>query len=202
MLVLVASVLERVLGAVVSAIGGACGQVQQATSQQRPKVFAGVEGGGQTWRVAIAVGSPTNITERAVFETKKPETTLPAIRAWLDEHEYDALGIATFGPIEPKRDHPEYGYITSTPKPHWKNANVVAPLWNGRVPHKFDTDVNAPALAEFKAHGEAMGHSSCAYITVGTGVGVGLVINGKPVHGLLHPEGGHVKLARSQRIVI
>eukprot|EP01147_Barroeca_monosierra_P010138 gene10138-2303_t len=165
------------------------------------KVFAGVEGGGTTWRAAIAVGSATNIVERETFDTEVPEKTLTAIRAWLDERSFDALGIASFGPIEPNPDHHKYGFITSTPKQFWKVAQltdtpVVSALWNGKVPHKFDTDVNAPALAEYKVYGKTKGHTTCAYITVGTGVGVGIVVNGKPVHGLLHPEGGHIRLGR------
>lgn len=95
--------------------------------------------------------------------------------------------IASFGPIDPKIGSSTFGFITSTPKPGWANTDVIGLLgvrdeFNG-IPFKFDTDVNAPALAEFELYKSQDGSSSCAYITVGTGVGVGLIINGKPVHG-------------------
>eukprot|EP00055_Hartaetosiga_balthica_P009714 m.39391 g.39391 ORF g.39391 m.39391 type:complete len:357 (+) comp6863_c0_seq1:109-1179(+) len=159
--------------------------------------FAGVEGGGTSWRVAVARGVPTNIVDSAKFDTEDPDTTLTKISEWLSKHKYNALGIATFGPIEPKLGKAMFGYITSTPKEHWDYTNVVGRLVNDsnkHIPFLFDTDVNAPAMAEYDHFGKAKGHSSCAYITVGTGVGVGLIINGLPVHGLLHPEGGHLLL--------
>eukprot|EP00045_Choanoeca_perplexa_P008166 m.74853 g.74853 ORF g.74853 m.74853 type:complete len:318 (+) comp14385_c1_seq3:205-1158(+) len=170
--------------------------VQSLFSQTRPIVYAGVEGGGTTWRAAIAIGDPSNIQERQTFPTTTPEETLTAIRKWLDQRDFDALGIASFGPIEPNKERPLYGHITSTPKPRWHNADVVGRLWNKCVPHKFDTDVNAPALSEYMSTGKPQGQSSAVYITVGTGVGVGLVVNGLSVHGLLHPEGGHMMLRR------
>jgi len=96
---------------------------------------------------------------------------------------------------------PTYGYITTTPKPGWKNTDVLGPLLRvRRVPVVFDTDVNAPAMAEYlnakKSAGPGGKITSCAYITVGTGIGVGLVVNGAPVHGLMHPEAGHVSVPR------
>jgi fructokinase len=161
-------------------------------------VLAAVEGGGTTWRVALARDTPSNITEIKVFETgDDAKAQLAQIRAWLDERKFDALGIATFGPIDPKKSSDTYGFITTTPKPGWANVDVVGALSDGSVPVAFDTDVNAPALAEFKWNGRP-GETSCAYITVGTGVGVGLVVNGAPVHGLLHPEAGHLCLARME----
>ena len=111
-------------------------------------------------------------------------------------------------PIELKRTHnvvlynpgsPTFGFITSTPKPNWGNTDVLSLLGiydeHQNVPFKFDTDVNAPAMAEYCMHSHVTS-SSCAYVTVGTGIGVGLVVNGKTVHGLMHPEGGHIQVAR------
>lgn len=128
---------------------------------------------------------------------------------WLLAHRpFSAIGIATFGPIDAKKSSRTYGeqlgyflitplhihvevisrsgYITSTPKPGWKNTDVLSLLdvQDFGVPYAFDTDVNAPALAEFKLRNHSM-YSSSAYITVGTGIGVGLVINGRTVHGLV-----------------
>ena len=119
---------------------------------------------------------------------------------------FDALGISCFGPLELNKTKEKYGYITTTPKLQWKDTNILEILagkdtkW-AHVPIGFDTDVNAPAMAEFAYHNNKVDEKkaneeekieSCAYITVGTGIGVGLVINNKPVHGLLHPEAGHI----------
>ena len=167
-------------------------------------LLAAVEGGGTSWVVAIASGGPSNIIERAEFPTTSPEETLGKCAEWLSTRKYHALGIASFGPVELHPSHPHYGYITTTPKPGWQYVDVVGPLMAVRpnVPVGFDTDVNAPAVAEH-AHlvSQAIARgvappSSCAYITVGTGIGVGLVVNGASVHGLMHPEGGHLCVPR------
>lgn len=136
--------------------------------------------------VAIA-RSPTDVLERAEFKTTTPEETLGKCCAWLKEREYDALGVASFGPVDLDKASPTYGYITTTPKTAWKNTDILGPLLKVRkVPVVFDTDVNAPALAEYlQAQKDSKGLdgnvTSCAYITVGTGIGVGLVVNGAPV---------------------
>lgn len=169
--------------------------------------LAAVEGGGTTFVVAIAVDDPANIVERADFPTTTPEETIGACVAWLEKQEYDSLGIACFGPVDLAPNSATYGFITTTPKPGWQNVDVVGPLRAVRpsVPVAFDTDVNAPAVSEHlalvadaKARGDVDLPTSCAYITVGTGIGVGLVINGLPVHGLMHPEGGHVAVPRAK----
>lgn len=158
--------------------------------------YASVEGGGTTWVVAISEGEPQNIILKHEFLTETPEITLTKVRSWLnDQFPFDAIGVATFGPVEAKINAPKFGFITSTPKPGWKNTDVLLGLGLKdefkSIPFLFDTDVNAPALAEYKFRNNP--HiSSSAYITCGTGVGVGLVINGKTVHGLMHPEGGHL----------
>lgn len=160
-------------------------------------VYAGVEGGGTTWRVALAEGHPSNIVESQSFVTlDDAQEQLKEIKDWLSTRKYDCLGIGTFGPIDPREGSPTYGFITSTPKPGWNMVDVVGYLSDGSVPCKFDTDVNAPALAEHMWGDKKEGETSCAYITVGTGIGVGLVVNGQPVHGMLHPEAGHLCLKR------
>ena len=155
--------------------------------------FAAIEGGGTTWVAAIASDHPDNFIERAEFTTETPEITLQKIRDWLNQREFDAIGVASFGPIDPQEKSSTYGFITSTPKPHWKNTDVLRLLGLHdefkHIPYKFDTDVNAPALAEYKF---SSGIGSFAYITVGTGVGVGIVVNGETIKGLLHPEAGHL----------
>lgn len=164
--------------------------------------FIGIEGGGTTWVAAIGDGSAENIVSRKEFVTEEdPSVTLGNIRQWLHANEpFDAIGVASFGPIDAKKASKHYGFITTTPKKGWRYTDVIGLLGlrdeYKNVPFEFDTDVNAPAMAEFKLHGNCNFQSSCAYITVGTGVGVGLVVNGKTVHGLVHPEGGHLMIAR------
>jgi len=165
-----------------------------------PTIFACVEGGGTTFVVALASGDPTNVIEREEYPTTSPAETIGKCVAWLKTKRYDALGVATFGPVDLDVSSPTYGYITTTPKPGWKNTDVLGPCKavHPGVPCGFDTDVNAPAVAEHAhlvAEAKRLGKrspTSCCYITVGTGIGVGLVINNQPVHGLLHPEGGHL----------
>ena len=104
----------------------------------------------------------------------------------------DAVGIGTFGPIDIDPGSPSFGYVTTTPKPGWANYNFLGTLKQSLpVPCGWDTDVNAAAFGEAK-WGAAKGLDSCVYYTVGTGVGVGVYSEGKLVHGLVHPEGGHV----------
>jgi fructokinase len=144
----------------------------------------------------------TNIVERATFVCESPDVTLGKVRAWLGTRAFDSLGVASFGPIEPRKWQPKYGFITTTPKPGWQNVDVLGGLGARAlsVPVAFDTDVNAPAVSEFRAAAATRPTlASCAYITVGTGVGVGLVVNGAPVHGLLHPEAGHCPVPRAPR---
>ncbi|CAM9384471.1 unnamed protein product [Ectocarpus fasciculatus] len=160
--------------------------------------FAAVEGGGTTWVAAICENTPDNVVERSSFKTQSdPKETLGAIKAWLSSRRFDSIGVGTFGPVDCDPASSTYGFITSTPKKGWKNTDVLSLLGVREFgkPFKFDTDVNAPALAEYFLHKES-GMKSCAYITIGTGIGVGLVIDGKTVHGLLHPEAGHIRVGR------
>lgn len=155
-------------------------------------VFAGVEAGGTSFSVGLARGSAESIFARANFPTTTPDETIGRVVAWLREQNaktpFHALGIASFGPVDLDRASPTYGYITTTPKPDWGNVDVLSRFSEFNVPTAFETDVNAPAVA----HLAQFGQPSCAYITVGTGVGVGIAVEGKPVHGLLHPEMGHI----------
>ena len=164
------------------------------------KYLLGIEGGGTTFTAALAfIENPTVIIERIDIPTSNPKETLKAIKEWFLPYYNDILsiGIATFGPIDANINSSTYGFITDTPKNHWKNTDILSLLELRNIDKKvvFDTDVNAPALLEFsnlKLNDESI--NSCAYITVGTGVGVGLVINNQSVKGLLHPEAGHIKV--------
>jgi fructokinase len=162
-------------------------------------LFAGVELGG-TKCVAILARGPEEIVAREMVPTTSPEETLGALERiltrWRSEHGYSALGIASFGPVELDPESTNYGSITSTPKPGWRNADVFQRLRQAAcVPAKFDTDVNGAALAEIR-WGSGQGFADFAYITVGTGVGVGLIVNGLPTRGFAHCELGHIRVAR------
>jgi len=161
--------------------------------------YAGVEAGGTSFSVAISEDPDTSkIIESSNFPTTTPEETLSRVVAWLKDRKFDALGVASFGPVDldPSSDH--YGYITTTPKPGWGFAPLLKAFEHLGVPIGFDTDVNAPAFSEATIGGHGEKVTSCAYITVGTGVGVGIVVGGIPVHGLVHPEAGHLLVPRRQ----
>ena len=132
--------------------------------------------------------------DRLSLPTLTPEMTVPLMQDFFRRHEIDALGIGSFGPLELNPAAPNYGYITSTPKLAWKDYPLLSALLDGRsIPAAIDTDVNAAVLAE-AALGVAKGLSDVVYITVGTGVGGGVLSGGNLVHGLLHPEVGHMLL--------
>ncbi len=167
---------------------------------ERGSLLAGVELGG-TKCVCILGSGPGDIRAQERLATADPHTTLTRIESVLDgwRQQYPgiaALGVASFGPLELSRDSPVYGHIKSTTKPGWSHTNVARRL-GGRlsVPLGVSTDVNGAALAEGR-WGAAQGLSNFAYITVGTGVGVGLVVNGEPLMGCGHPEMGHIRIAR------
>lgn len=155
-------------------------------------LVGGIEAGGT--KFVLAVGhSPTEIIARHEIPTDAPAKTLAEAAAWLESHgQIGALGIASFGPVELDKSSPQWGHITNTPKPGWANCDIAGFFAERfKVPIGFDTDVNGAALAEHQL-GAGVDTSALAYITVGTGIGGGLVLNGKPVHGGAHPEMGHI----------
>jgi fructokinase len=138
--------------------------------------------------------------DQARIPTSSPQVTLGAIEhvldRWQAEHGIAALGVASFGPVDLVRGSPTFGCITTTTKRDWQGADIAARLERRlKVPMSFDTDVNGAALSELR-WGAGRGLSDIAYITVGTGVGVGLIANGQPVHGFGHPEVGHIRVVR------
>ena len=186
------------------------------------KLFGAIETGGTKTKCAIALCEPhephgemyqrakPKIIDQIQFPTTGPDETMGQIIAYFQEKQaalapngpnttktLAAIGAACFGPIDPKLDSSTYGYITSTTKPGWQHYNFVGAL-KAHFPKTaigWDTDVNAPALAE-ALWGCAQNLDPVLYITVGTGIGGGAVANGAPLHGLLHPEMGHI-LVRS-----
>lgn len=161
-------------------------------------LLAGIELGG-TKCVCILASGPNDIREQVRLDTRGPADTRAAIDAvlarWQAEHGFAAIGFASFGPLQLDKRARNYGFITGTPKPGWSNIDIVSPYARFGVPIGFDTDVNAAALAEGR-WGGARGLDSYAYVTVGTGVGVGTIIDGRTVKGLGHSEAGHMHVPR------
>lgn len=166
-----------------------------------PATYAGVELGGTKCVVILARG-PNDIFEREAVPTTSPEETLRGIEeilsGWRQSHGFGALGIASFGPVDLHPASPTWGHIVTTTKPGWSNTDIAQRLASRfEVPVRFETDVNGAALAEMR-WGTGRALRDFAYITVGTGVGVGLVVNGLPTRGFLHSELGHVRVAQRE----
>lgn len=157
-------------------------------------LLAGVELGG-TKCVCISGTEPDDIRAMVELPTTTPDETLAAIRAVLGQWDHEALGIASFGPLDLDPSSPRYGRIVHTPKPGWNQA-FLADLAGGK-PFALDTDTNGAAIAE-GLWGGAQGLSSWAYVTIGTGIGVGSIVAGKPVRGLGHSEAGHMRIPRGR----
>lgn len=152
-----------------------------------------IEAGGT--KFVCAIGNEHNeIIERVSFPTTTPTETLAQVFAFFDQHldGLKAIGIGSFGPIEVRQNSPKYGQILSTPKLAWKNFDFLAAMKDRYdLPLAWTTDVNAAAVGEASV-GAAKGLDNMLYVTVGTGVGVGALVNGKLLEGLGHPEMGHV----------
>ena len=163
-------------------------------------MHAGVEAGGTKFVCVIGRG-PDEIVATHRIEVTEPGPTIGAAVRFFEEalaarQTIDALGIGSFGPVELRPDHPAYGSITITPKAGWSGVDVVGPFRAALgIPIAFETDVNAAALAEGR-WGAARDVRSFVYLTLGTGIGGGAVVDGHVVHGLVHPEMGHVPLPR------
>jgi fructokinase len=162
-------------------------------------IYAGIELGG-TKCVAMLARGPDDVLGREIIPTTSPDETLGRIEAvllgWKRAHRFHALGIASFGPLELDPGSPGYGRTLTTTKPGWSEIDI-APRLQGAlgVPTAFDTDVNGAAFAEMR-WGSGRGFDDFAYVTVGTGVGVGLIVNGRPTRGFAHCELGHIRVAR------
>ncbi len=163
------------------------------------KFYGAVEGGGTKFICAVGTG-PNAIVEEIRFLTTTPDETLSRAIAFFKEHAVSAIGLASFGPLNLTPSSPTYGSITATPKPSWGGTNLVARFRQAfDVPITIDTDVNAAAFGEYFWLPENRGLDSLVYFTIGTGIGAGNVVNGKVVHGLTHPEAGHVRLPHDRQ---
>lgn len=157
-------------------------------------LYGGIEAGGTKWVCAVGNG-PSDVRGTTTFPTTAPDETIArAAEFFAGNGSLVAVGIGSFGPIDPRRYSRSFGFITTTPKPGWAQTDVAGRLGELLdVPVAFDTDVNAAALGE-QRWGAAVGLDSFCYVTVGTGIGGGVVVNGRLVHGLLHPELGHMRI--------
>jgi fructokinase len=157
-------------------------------------IYGGVETGG-TWCVCALGSCPDDISAYEQFPTTSPAHTLERIAAFFELHGVPAaVGVGSFGPVDLDRASPTWGHVTTTPKPGWQHTPVAAVIGDRLgVPVMFDTDVNAAALGEHR-WGAGAGAASVCYVTVGTGIGAGLVLDGRPWHGLVHPEVGHMRI--------
>ncbi len=160
--------------------------------------YGALEAGGT--KMVCAIGDETGrILNQVSIPTTTPADTMPQIIEYFEAKEkechIDAIGIASFGPIDVKPDSETYGTILDTPKLSWKRYSILGAMKNTfDIPMGLDTDVNGSCLGEM-TYGTAKGLDSVLYLTVGTGIGAGIAIDGQPVHGMLHPEAGHILVA-------
>ncbi len=163
-------------------------------------LWGGIEAGGTKFVCALGTG-PEDLRAEARFPTTTPEETIGRVVAFFREQRElpVAVGIACFGPLDPNPGSATYGYITTTPKPGWAHTDIVGALVRALgVPVGFDTDVNGAALGE-QRWGAAQGLDTFIYLTVGTGIGGGGMANGRLIHGLMHPEMGHMRIPHDRQ---
>ena len=156
-------------------------------------LIGALEAGGT--KMVCSIGNAQGqVLQRASIPTAAPEVTVPQIVEFIRKFEVSALGIGSFGPLDLNPASPDYGSITVSPKQEWNGYPLLRELRSRLgVPAQIDTDVNAAALAEHRL-GAGRGMDSLLYVTVGTGVGGGIIAGGAPLHGLIHPEIGHMML--------
>ncbi|MBP1919793.1 ROK family protein [Youngiibacter multivorans] len=154
-----------------------------------------IEAGGTKFVLAIG-DEKGEIERRQEVPTEEPEKTMAKVKEFFIGENLDAMGVGSFGPIDLDKDSPTYGSITSTPKVKWQNYNLIDELKTYiDAPIGFDTDVNGAALGE-AFFGSCRGLDSCLYMTIGTGIGAGAMESWKLIHGMLHPEMGHIILRK------
>jgi fructokinase len=160
--------------------------------------YGGIEAGGTKWVCGIGDGS-AELLETETFPTTSPEETIARAVAFFKSRQLQGLGVGSFGPVDVHRNSPTWGHITTTPKPGWAHTDLVGALSGAlEIPIAFDTDVNTAALGEWQ-WGAAVGLDTFSYVTVGTGIGAGSIVNGRVLHGLLHPEMGHMLIPHDRK---
>ncbi len=157
-------------------------------------LLGAMEGGGTKFICAVGTG-PEEIVEEARFPTTNPDETLEQAISFFRKYAPVAIGLAPFGPLDLNPKSPTFGSISATPKPGWSNTDVLGRFRRHfGVPMAFDLDVNAAAFGEYYWLPENRELNSLVYFTIGTGIGAGVIVDGKVVHGLTHPEAGHIHL--------
>jgi len=160
--------------------------------QKSVHTYGAIEAGGTKWVCGMGSGPDDLVTTQ--IPTTSPEETIDNAIAFFRDRDLAAIGIGSFGPVDLDRASRHYGYITSTPKQGWQNTDVAGAFRAAlNIPVGFDTDVNAAALGESR-WGAARDVASCIYLTIGTGVGGGAILDGRLLHGLMHPEMGHIRI--------
>ena len=158
--------------------------------------YGGIELGGT--KIVCGYTDENNLLiDRITIPTTSPKETLEKCKEYFITNKVSSLGIASFGPIDPNKNSKTYGYITSTPKPNWENVDVISYFKELNIPISFDTDVNGACLGEV-TYGAGKGLSNVIYGTIGTGIGFGIYLNNNLVHGLLHPETGHMLIQKHE----
>ncbi|MHC3376374.1 ROK family protein [Ligilactobacillus equi] len=159
------------------------------------KLYGAIEAGGTKFVCAVS-DADLNIVERVQILTTVPAETMAQVFEFFDKYTVEAIAIGSFGPIDVNKNSATYGYVTTTPKKGWANYNFLGDMKaHYDVPYVWTTDVNVAAYGELK-RGAAKGCQSCLYLTVGTGMGGGAVVNGKVLEGFGHPEMGHITMRR------
>jgi len=166
-------------------------------------LYGGIEAGGTKFVCLVGRG-PEDIVDRLRIPTDSPTETIQRVldffRPFAAEGRLAGVGIGTFGPVDLNPASDTFGYVTTTPKPGWAFTDLFGAVQRGLdLPAVIDTDVNAAACGEQAWVGANRGLDPFLYMTVGTGIGVGAVINGRPLHGLIHPEGGHMFLPHDRQ---
>ncbi len=168
------------------------------------KIYGAIEAGGTKFVCALGSG-PEDIRQVVHFPTTTPKETIARTVDFFQmnlskDEQLESIGIASFGPVDPDKRSATYGYITATPKPGWSNFDFVGAIQDAlAVAVNFDTDVNGAALGEWR-WGAAQGLDTFIYMTIGTGIGGGGLSNGKMMHGLVHPEMGHIPLPHDWKL--
>ena len=161
--------------------------------------YGSIEAGGTKWVCAVG-SSPDKLEDTTVFRTTTPDETIPlAIEYFRSHHErrgLTAIGIGSFGPLDLDEGSPTYGYIQATPKRDWEDTDLLGTFRRALgFPIALETDTNAAVLGEWRL-GAGKGLSDCLYLTIGTGIGGGIIANSELVHGFAHPEMGHIRVPR------
>ena len=157
-------------------------------------LFGAIEAGG-TKMICAVLDKDAKIIKEVSIPTTSPEETTERILSFFSPYKISALGIGTFGPVDLHQKSPNYSCILNTPKLAWKNFSYIKSFSSLGIPIGIDTDVNAACLGE-ATYGNCKGLENVVYVTIGTGIGIGVITEGKLLHGMMHPEGGHIIITK------